>query len=240
MLKIDHVALITPNLAATAWQLRTAGLTSIDGGFNIINENGVDRPSVAHYDVPLGHSQYIEVEQFVDTRPADEPDEDFPRTTLEFRDRAVREGPFLIQFWVYTDDFDSFRNRIGAEQLHRRHRPDGVGADGPTSRTSPRTIDAIAKGLPAFFEFFDPSIHPGRIPMQHPDPAAGIAWVEVGTERASMEDWLGPEAGTLPLRYVDGPPGVLGVGVALECGDVIEIRPSGGPLLDLRRVENGR
>jgi hypothetical protein len=49
------------------------------------------------------------------------------------------------------------------------------------------------------------------------DPAAGgdaggIAWVEVSGDAARLEWWLGGAA--LPVRVVDGAPGVRAVGVA--------------------------
>ena len=48
------------------------------------------------------------------------------------------------------------------------------------------------------------------------DPAAGgaaggIAWVEVSGDAARLEDWLG--GASLPVRVVDGAPGVRAMGV---------------------------
>ena len=47
----SHVAIITPNLMATAWQLQEAGLASYDGGNNYIKEAGADRAATAHRDI---------------------------------------------------------------------------------------------------------------------------------------------------------------------------------------------
>jgi hypothetical protein len=41
--------------------------------------------------------------------------------------------------------------------------------------------------------------------------AGGITWIEVAGDAAELESWLG--GADLPVRVVDGPPGVLAVGI---------------------------
>jgi Glyoxalase-like domain len=233
VLKIDHVAIISPNVMSTAWQLRMAGLDSYDGGFSHVREGDALRGATAHRAVPLGNDQYIEIEQFIDSRPVAELDAGFPRYMASLRDQVTRDGPVVLAFWVVTDDFDKAAERLGGQQQHQRVKPDGSVI---RSRTAPWSFEAISRGLPPFFVFDIPvEQHPARTPVRNESEPTGIAWMEVGGDPEVMKDWLGPDADLLPLRYVGGEPGVRGMGVSNADNEVIEIR-AGGHMLDVRHV----
>jgi hypothetical protein len=77
--------------------------------------------------------------------------------------------------------------------------------------------------LPAFITWdVPPDRHPSATVVAHRRPPAGIAWVEVAGDARRVAEWLGPDAGPVDVRIVDGPPGLRRVGVALEGGgDVV-------------------
>ena len=238
MLKIDHIAIITPNLTTTAWQLQSAGLGSYDGGYNFIDDDGAQRAATAHRPVPLGNDQYIEIEQPIDVQTPGKVNKGLPRYVADLHDRVRQHGPVILAFWVLTDDFDGHARRLGLEeQLHQRVKPDGAVIK---SRSAPWSYQAIQRGLPPFFEFTIPLDEwPTRThALEYEIEPMGVAWLEVTTDRASMEAWLGPEAEQLPLRYSENDdgvaPGISGLGVALANGDVVEIRPSGQFLIITR------
>jgi hypothetical protein len=231
-MRIDHVAIVTPNLMATAAQLKAIGLNSYDGGYAYVADGQVQRGGTAYRGVPLGNEQYIEVEQIIDWRPRAEADTDGARFLLELRDRADSDGPLMVGFWVTAEDFDEARGRVGGrEQLHQRVRPDGVVC---RELSCPPTMEAVQKGLPAFDQHLNPKHeHPSQVPIDHESAPVGIEWLEVGGTPDEMQSWLGPGAESLPLRYVGGAPGLRALGIGLEDGNVLEIR-DGGQSLEMR------
>ena len=51
---------------------------------------------------------------------------------------------------------------------------------------------------------------------QHPSGATGIAWLELGGDEVRLREWLG--GADLPIRVVDGEPGLRAVGLRESSG----------------------
>jgi hypothetical protein len=83
-------------------------------------------------------------------------------------------------------------------------------------------IDDPRRGadLPFFIAWEVPDeLHPGTTEPEHPSGAHAIAWVEVAGDPARFATWTGGAA--LPIRFVDGDPGVRSVALATPDGEVV-------------------
>ena len=47
----------------------------------------------------------------------------------------------------------------------------------------------------------------------------GIKYIELAGDRKATEEWMGTDA--LPLRWVEGPPGIKAVGIKTESGTIV-------------------
>ncbi|SRR5258708_2638501 len=213
MLKIDHVALCSTNLYETAYQLRDeCGLESYEGGY--FRGGGV-----AQRVVPLGNDQYIEIESVIDPDEARRAEWGNGRYIME----QVVGGPKLLAFWILTDDIEGEATRLGVKIWNvQRTKPDGTVR---ASRTAPPTIEAMTQGLPPFFAFEDMENHAARTLVKHRVQPTGIAWLELGGPEKRIQEWLGPEADSLPLRLVGGAPGIRAMAIATTRGEEIVLRP---------------
>ena len=63
---------------------------------------------------------------------------------------------------------------------------------------------------------------PGRTAVEHPSGATGIAWLELGGDEARLREWLG--GAELPIRVVDGEPGLRAVGLRGPSGAEVVLR----------------
>ena len=99
-----------------------------------------------------------------------------------------------------------------------RTRPDGVVLEWHMV-----ALDAaLTEGLPFFIRWHGDDVdHPGRAMVEHRCVAVGIEWVELGGDKDRLASWLGPNA--LPVRHVEGPPGLHRIAVALADGEPIVI-----------------
>jgi hypothetical protein len=71
--------------------------------------------------------------------------------------------------------------------------------------------------MPFFLQWdVPPDLHPGRARAGHGTRVEGITRVEVGGDGARLRDWLGDDE--LPIRVVEGPPGVRAVVLATADG----------------------
>ena len=60
-----------------------------------------------------------------------------------------------------------------------------------------------------------------QTPVQHRVQPSGISWVDLSGDKQAMSDWLGQDAAAqLPLRWLEGPPGINAVGIATSQGDL--------------------
>ena len=205
MLRLDHVVYAVPDLDEAAVRFREAfGLDSTEGGRH-------ERWGTANRIVPLG-DQYLELVAAVDEAAAARTG--FGRAVLE---RASGGGGWFTMAAV-AEDLDAVAARLGLEiGSGSRTRPDGeilrwrsAGLDDP--RREPWMPFFLAWNVPD-------GLHPGRARAGHAIRAEGIAWVEAGGDAERLREWLGGEE--LPIRVVEGEPGLRRVGVATTDREIV-------------------
>jgi hypothetical protein len=205
MLRLDHLVYAVRDLDKAAVRFRQRfGLDSTAGGRH-------ERWGTANRIVPLG-DQYLELVAAVDGATASE--NGFGRGVLE----VAASGGGWLTIAAATDDLESIASRLGLEvAAGSRTRPDGevvrwrmAGLD-----------DARRERWMPFFLTWEVAddLHPGRVRAGHGVRADGIAWVEVGGDVQGLRDWLGGEE--LPIRVVDGDPGVHRVAISNADGGVV-------------------
>jgi hypothetical protein len=199
--EIDHVVLPVRDLAVAAEELRTVhGLASLAGG----RHHG---HGTANRIVPLGGA-YLELLAVVDRDEAAA--SPMGRWVLERLAGAERSAALCLR----ADDLDAVCRRLGlAPVAMRRIRPDGVVLAWRLAGLEA----AFTRGVPFFISWEVPAErHPGAATAAHRVPVEGIAWVEVGGDRAELAAWIGSD--DVPLRVVEGPTGVRRVAVATTSG----------------------
>ena len=204
MLRLDHVVFAVPDLDEAAVRFREAfGLDSTEGGRH-------ERWGTANRIVPLG-DQYVELVAVVDETAART---GFGRGVLE----RARDGGGWLTIAAVAEDLDAVAARLGLEiGSGSRTRPDGeilrwrsAGLDDP--RREPWMPFFLAWDVPE-------ELHPARARAGHGVRAQGIAWVEVGGDAERLREWLGGEE--LPIRLIEGEPGVRRVGVSTSDGEIV-------------------
>ena len=158
--------------------------------------------------MPLG-ADYVELISVVDEAEASRTQ--FGRTMLQ---RAA-EGEQWFAVCLADDDLDATAVRLGLEiSAGSRALPDGAVV---SWRSAGLESPKREPWLPFFIEWNVPlELHPGRASVEHPSTATGIAWVEVAGGRDRLEQWLGDA--DVPIRVVDGDPGVRAVGLTTAEG----------------------
>jgi catechol 2,3-dioxygenase-like lactoylglutathione lyase family enzyme len=148
--------------------------------------------------VPLGDGSYIELLAVADPEMAS-------RSPIGAAVQAgIAKGDGFLGWALAIPDVSAVCERTGASVST-------VGRQGMTARLVGLSESLSNPGLPFFIE---------RPPRS--SPAEAISWLEVACDSARLEAWLGPH--TLPVRLVEGEPGLRAVGL----GDR-ELRPSTRP-----------
>jgi catechol 2,3-dioxygenase-like lactoylglutathione lyase family enzyme len=205
MLRLDHVVYAVPDLDEAAVRFREMfGLDSTEGGRH-------ERWGTANRIVPLG-DQYLELVTVVDSSAAARTG--FGRGVLE--NASAGGGWFTLA--VVADDLDAIAERLGLEiGSGSRTRPDGE-----TLRWRSAGLDDPLREpwMPFFLAWNVPDeLYPGRARAGHGGRAQGIAWVEAGGDAERLREWLGGEE--LPIRVIEGEPGLLRVGVATPDREIV-------------------
>jgi hypothetical protein len=232
LFELDHVTLGVRHLYAACHRLsETTGLQSVEGGWQHV-------VPTAHRLIPIPGDAYINVESVIDHYAPLPPPVDAFRRWFE---ESTRDGPDRWMTWCLRtrtyQDLEAVAQRFGGEVAIRDGavRPDGTAV---TSMMAPDSAaHTWARGLPNWYFHPDPDERPARrSPVQHRRPLAAVAWLEVGGDPAELEDHIGSETfASLPLRVVDGPRGLHGVGLSTADGDEIALRAeSAAP--DLARI----
>ncbi len=205
MLRIDHVLIAVRDLEAAADAIwRAHGLAAVPGGRHPAWGTG-------NAIVPLG-PDYVELIAAVD--PARARISDLGRAVLERA--ADGDRPFAV--CLRTNDLDAVARRLGLVPTEGvRTRPDGTEI---RWRSVGLERTAAEPSFPFFIEWSVPEpLHPGRAPARHAVRPRGIAWAEVGGDEGAIRAWVGDPS--VPLRVVDGPPGLAAVGIAAEEREIV-------------------
>jgi Glyoxalase-like domain len=204
MLRLDHVVYAVGDLDEAAVRFREAyGLASVAGGRH-------ERWGTANRIVPLG-DQYLELVAAVDRDAAAGR---FGRAVMERAD----EGGGWITLAVATDDLDGVAERLGLEVGSGSR----MTSDGEVVRWRMAGLDDSTREpwLPFFLAWDVPeTLHPGRARAGHGVRAQGIAWVELAGDAERFRQWLG--SGELPIRMIDGEPGIRRVAVGTFDGEIV-------------------
>jgi hypothetical protein len=187
--RVDHVILAAADLDRAAERIEAEhGLRAVGGG----RHEGLGTHNRI---VPLGGG-YLEILAVADAEEA--ADSPLGRAVSE----RIGSGDGLMGWAVAVDDVTPVAERLGTEVSTITRQGLSASLTGVT--------EAMAEPFLPFFISRDHGI---------PDPGAGaehggIEWIEVSGDAARLADWLG--GAELPVRVVDGPPGVRAVGIGGE------------------------
>jgi Glyoxalase-like domain len=207
-LRIDHVIHAVDDLdAAGAVLFDREGLASVAGGRH-------EGWGTANRIVPLGES-YLELIAVVDVDEAE--GSEFGRAVR----RATTEDRPLVGWVVATDDIDAVASRLDLEVEQKSRET----ADGSTLSWRLAGLErAMKTGALPFFVQWDvpPERQPGAAEVSHETDPRGIAWVEVcADDRDEVREWLGEDAGDLPLRITDGDPSLAAAAIETAGGEIV-------------------
>jgi len=185
--RIDHVIYATHDLDTAAAQLESElGLTSVQGGRH--EELGTHNRIV-----PLGGG-YLELLAVADPGEAASSE-----IGAGLQARIAERGDGLLGWAVAVEDVGRQADRLGTSITT-------ITREGLSARLT-GLAQAMREPYLPFFTSRDPGV---------PDPAApgdagGISWIEIAGDVERLEHWLG--GADLPVRVVDGTPGVVAVGI---------------------------
>jgi hypothetical protein len=204
VLRFDHVVLAVRDLDASASRLwEEHGLRFRPGGAH-------PQWGTANMIAPLGAS-YLELLAVVD--PDVGPNTVLGRSLL---DRSA-DGDRWWSVCLGDDDLEATAARLGLDvQSGSRLRPDGVEVRWRGAGIDQRESDLW---LPFFIAWdVPPELHPGAAEADHGVDVRGISRVEVGGDEDRLRAWLG--GADVPIRVVEGEPGVHAVALALPDGEL--------------------
>jgi hypothetical protein len=204
VLRFDHVVLAVRDLDASASRLwEEHGLRFRPGGAH-------PQWGTANMIAPLGAS-YLELLAVVD--PDVGPNTVLGRSLL---DRSA-DGDRWWSVCLRDDDLEATAARLGLDvQSGSRLRPDGVEVRWRGAGIDQRESDLW---LPFFIAWdVPPELHPGAAEADHGVDVRGISRVEVGGDEDRLRAWLG--GADVPIRVVEGEPGVHAVALALPDGEL--------------------
>jgi hypothetical protein len=211
VLSIDHVVLAVRDLDASAERLRLEhGLSSIAGGRHTAW-------GTANRIIPLG-ADYVELLAVVD------PDVAARNRVGRFLQELTADGDRWFTVSLADDELDITAHRLGLDVVNgERERPDGAIV---RWRSCGFEDDPERVARLSFFIEWDvpPEAHPGRSAAEHLVAATGIAWIEMGDD-GRLRAWLGEEGRDLPIRIIDGDPGIRRVALATADGGELVLDP---------------
>lgn len=199
-MRLDHVIFGTRDLAETAARLEQMhGLGFLAGG----RHPGGTVNSVA----PLEPPQYLELLAV----------EEIGDDTSRLAKRMIEEGRSLLGWGIVVDDIEGVAERLGCDlEAGSITYPDG-------STGSWRYAGSDDPFLPFFLAYDDPDLRLSkwrqRVREAGNDGFGGFTFVEVGGDPEVMRAWLGDA--DLPVRFVNGRPGLHAVGIAGPAGEIV-------------------
>jgi hypothetical protein len=204
MLTLSQVIYGVQDLNAATRQIESRGFTVIDGG----RHPGL---GTANRIVPLGDA-YFELLGVVDKQEAQR--NPYGSALLQ----QTQHGNRLVRWSLRTDVIDEVARERGLTPEKRsRLRPDGTLL---TWRAAGLSLSLAEGWLPFFMQWDDPAQFPGNLPARHAVQPQGIAWLEITPkDPAQLNQWLG--TAQVPLRLVDGTPGIHRVGISTPEGILV-------------------
>jgi hypothetical protein len=186
--RIDHVIYATADLDAAAKRIeRDLGLQARGGGRH-------DGLGTHNRIVPLGRG-YIELLAVAD--PGEAAASDLGQAVAANLERV---GDGLMGWAVSVDDVAPVAARLGVEVSK-------IGRQGMTAQLAGLEEAMREPSLP----FFIARDHGIPDPAADAQDAGGITWIEVSGDADRVGQWLG--VADLPVRVVDGEPGVNAAGI---------------------------
>jgi catechol 2,3-dioxygenase-like lactoylglutathione lyase family enzyme len=183
--RIDHVIYATDDLDTAQRRFESFGLRVVPGGVH-------DGMGTHNRIVPLGVG-YVELLAVHDGELA--AGAGFGQALLD----RLQDGEGWLGWAVAVDeDLERVAQRLGVSIIP-------ISRDGLTARLAGVAEAAKAPFLPFFCQRDHGIQRPGD------GGSGGISWLELGGDADTLADWLG--GAELPLRFADGPPRPLAVGV---------------------------
>jgi hypothetical protein len=223
---IDHVVLLVPDGDAAMCELRERhGLGSERGPYHEFS-------GTRSHMVPLQPPAYLELLAIENCEAAG-------RNEAGRRVLACEARGFVLLAWaVLVDDLEAVAARVGIE-IFDYTIPYGDGTlRGWRSVTGP-------EHLPFFIDYPNNGDRIGRLRgmyerVAHTRATHGFRGVTVAGREDELRDWLGPN--DLPLRIVDGEPGLHEARIATSTGDIVISSQDqlGVPVRTDRRRPRGR
>jgi hypothetical protein len=187
-MRIDHVIYGTADLDVAAARVEVElGLSAVAGGRH-------DGLGTHNRIVPLGDGSYIELLAVAD------PDEARGSAIGAALQAAIARGEGLLGWAVAVEDLGPIAARLGTPIT-------GVRRQGLSARLTGVRESLAEPCLPFFIE--RPAVRGSAVAA---NDAGEISWIEVGGDGSRLEWWLGDAA--LPVRVLDGEPGVRAIAVA--------------------------
>jgi hypothetical protein len=185
--RIDHVIYATADLDEAAAKVESElGLSVVPGGRH-------EGHGTHNRIVPLGGG-YLELMAVADPNEA----ADSPMGSA-VQARLTEQGDGLFAWVIVLDGVEQFADRLGLPVIT-------VAREGLSARVAGLAEALRNPVLPFFLERDGGVADPGE-----GADAGGITWLEVAGDREALESRLG---GTeLPVRVVDGPVGVIAMGI---------------------------
>jgi hypothetical protein len=185
--RIDHVIYVTGDLDATAARVESElGLTVVQGGRH-------EGHGTHNRIVPLGGG-YLELMAIADL--AEAAASPIGGAVLK---RLEAQGEGLFAWCLAVDDVGAVAGRLDLEVT-------AIAREGLTARLA-GVFEALRNPvMPFFIERDEGVLDPGD-----GGDAGGITWVEVAGDRGVLQQRLG--GAELPVRVVDGPVGVVAMGI---------------------------
>ncbi|HEV3058562.1 MAG TPA: VOC family protein [Vicinamibacterales bacterium] len=227
---LDHIHMGCANVYTTAFDLtKTTRIGHYDGGF-------VSNVTIGQKAVPLGgKGVYIEIESIVDPFAT----ADVTRRPWWYK-RAVALGSPIFSgvcLRVNTmEELGEIAKRHGGTirpKLGIRTRPDGPEVrfwEAPYVPGVPVMNDPWETGKPNWCCWEDRLyVHPSGQPVINTPgllQPMGVAWMEMGGNKARMQQWLGQNPDDLNMKFNGKSLGLYAIGVSTDMGEVEIRRPS--------------
>jgi catechol 2,3-dioxygenase-like lactoylglutathione lyase family enzyme len=203
MLRIDHVAYAVRDLDVAAQRFYD------EFGFSAVEKAVHPEWGTGNRIIPLG-SHFIELVGIVDPKAAAH------HFVGQWLSAFTASGDRLAALCLNVDHIEEVTSRLGLQATPGFRAYSG----GQKVTWHSAGMEAFAaEGLPYFFAWDDQKYRLGPTRPQHRIEPRGIAWVEMGGNPERIHEWIG--GADLPLRVIDGKPGLHTVGIETVNGEVV-------------------